>query len=118
MDPQSPNKLIATKYCFLILRDDTSFFFFISLFFCFFLLLLILYVIINFDKNYLIILFYLFIFFMKIIFIFSCSGMFRVPGFIDAHLYVYRFYSNLFPFQSTSFPQITNCHASLSRTGH
>ena len=29
MDPHSPNKLIATKYCFLILGDDTSFFFFI-----------------------------------------------------------------------------------------
>ena len=46
MDPQSPNKLIATKYCFLILGDDTSFFFFI--FFFFFLLLLLFYVIINF----------------------------------------------------------------------
>ena len=41
------------------------------------------YVIIYFYKNYFIfiILFYLFIFFLKII---SCSGMFRVPGFIDA----------------------------------
>ena len=29
-------------------------------------------------------LFYLFSFFMKITFIFSCSGMFRVPSFIDA----------------------------------
>ena len=27
MDPHSPNKLIATKYCSLILGDDTSFFF-------------------------------------------------------------------------------------------
>ena len=37
MDPHSPNKLIATKYCFLILGDDTSFFFLIILliYFCF-----------------------------------------------------------------------------------
>ena len=73
MDPQSPNKLIATKYCFLILGDDTSFFFFFSFFF--FLLLL---------------LFYFMYFFLCIYFchenyfIFSCSGMFHVPGFIDA----------------------------------
>ena len=35
MDPHSLNKLhvIVTKYCFPILRDDTSFFFFISYFF-------------------------------------------------------------------------------------
>ena len=43
-------KLFATKYCFLILGDDTSFFFFISLFFVLF------YVIINIYKNYFIIL--------------------------------------------------------------
>ena len=36
MDPHSPNKLFATKYCFLVLGDDTSFFFFLSLFFVFF----------------------------------------------------------------------------------
>ena len=30
MYPHSPNKLIATKYCFLIVRDDTSFVFFIN----------------------------------------------------------------------------------------
>ena len=77
---KSLNKSIATKCCFLILGEDTSFFFFISLFFVLLLLLLLLllfYVIINFCKNYFIILFYLFIFFMKIISIFSCSGMFR-----------------------------------------
>ena len=72
MNPYWPNKLFAAKYCFLILRDDTSFFFFISLFFVFFLFLL-LYVIVNFYKNYIIII----IFFMNIIFIFSCSRMFR-----------------------------------------
>ena len=33
MDPHLPNKLIVTKYCFLIHRDDTSFVFFLSLFF-------------------------------------------------------------------------------------
>ena len=39
----------------------------------------------NFYKNYfIIIIILLYFFFMKIIFIFSCSGMFHVPGFIDA----------------------------------
>ena len=41
MDPHSPNKLFATKYCFLILGDDSSFFFLIiyfSFFFCYFML--------------------------------------------------------------------------------
>ena len=52
MDPHSPNKLFATKYCFLVLGDDTSFFFFLSLFFVFFLLF---YVIINFLKNFIVI---------------------------------------------------------------
>ena len=77
MDPQSPNKLIATKYCFLILGDDTSLFFFIFSFSfccccCYFMLLLIL-------KN----IFHFFIFFLYFfydfffIFIFSCSGMFQ-----------------------------------------
>ena len=84
MDPQSPNKLIATKYCFLILGDDTSFFFFIFIY-----IFWLFYVIINLYKNYLIIiiLFHLFIFLMKTIFIFSCSGMFQNVlscGFIDA----------------------------------
>ena len=32
MDPHSPKKFIATKYCFFILGDDTGFFFFLSLF--------------------------------------------------------------------------------------
>ena len=88
-DPHSPNKLFATKYCFLILvdetsLDDTSFFFFISFFFFF--------VIINFYKNHFIIIIFLFFFSWKIFFSCSgifrnvpaCSGMFRVPGFIDA----------------------------------
>ena len=68
----SPHKLFAAKYCFLIPEDDTSFFFFISFSFGF----LLFYVIINFYKNYFIIIIILFIF-MKIVFIFSCSGMFR-----------------------------------------
>ena len=72
MDPHSPNKLFATKYCFLKPGDDTSFFFFISFSFGF----LLFYVIINFYKNYFIIII-LFIIFMTIIFIFSCLGMFR-----------------------------------------
>ena len=92
-------KLFATKYCFLILGDDTSFFFFISLFFVLF------YVIINIYKNYFIILLLLLLllllfhyFFSWKLFLFfhvwgcsgifrnvpTCSGMFRVPDFIDA----------------------------------
>ena len=88
MDPHSPHKLFATKYCFLIPGDDTSFFFFISFFFGF----LLFYVIISFYKFILLLLLFIF-FFMKIIFYFfmfknvpGCSGMFRVPGFIDALL--------------------------------
>ena len=37
MNHHSPNKFIATKYCFLILVDDTSVFFFLYLFFVFML---------------------------------------------------------------------------------
>ena len=64
----------------------------ISLFFVFLIVILCYYVIINFYKNYVIIIIlfnYFFFFFMKITFIFhvpGCSGMFRVPGFIDARL--------------------------------
>ena len=63
MDPHSPNKLFATKYCFLILGDDTSFFFFLSLFFVFFFcyftlsltfkkILLLLLLLLLFHENY------------------------------------------------------------------
>ena len=51
-DPHLPKKLIATKYCFLILGDDTSFFFF--LIFHFYVVMLcyfIYFVIIIFGKN-------------------------------------------------------------------
>ena len=91
LDPHSPNKLFATRYCFLMLGDNTSFFFFIfffRFFFCYFTLLII------FTKIIILLVYYHYFFFMKIIFIFSfsgifrdvpgCSGMFRVPGFIDA----------------------------------
>ena len=85
MDPHSPNKLIATEYCFLILRDDYRFLFlYFRLFFVFFVILCY-FVIINFYKNYFIIILLCYYFFMKIIFTFSCSGMFRFPGFTDAH---------------------------------
>ena len=81
MDPHSPNKLYATRYCFLILGDDTSFFFLIiSVFFVFLLFYAILcyFLIINFYKNYFfIILLFNYFFFRKIIFVFSRSGMFR-----------------------------------------
>ena len=91
MDPHSPNKLIATKCCFLILGDDTNFLFvnyffvfrFFFLLFYFFLFLLI------FTKIILLLLFYLFDFFFhenyENYFYFSmfrdapvCSGMLRV----------------------------------------
>ena len=47
------------------------------LFHCFSFFLLLFYVINNFYKNYFVIIILLYIFFMKIIFIFPCSGMFR-----------------------------------------
>ena len=86
MDPQSPNKLIATKYCFLILGDDTSYFFFIFRFFFVVVVVVLIvvvvqlfYVIIDFYKNY-----FIQFFFHEIFFYFSmfrdvpvCSGMFR-----------------------------------------
>ena len=98
INPYSPNKLIATKYCFLILGDDSSFFCLILIFF-----FLLFCVIINFYKNYFIsiILFLLLFFFHENYFYFSfhvpecsgmfrnvpaCSGMFCVPGFLDALL--------------------------------
>ena len=71
---------VATKYCFLILKEDTSFFFLIIslffVFFCYFTLPLI------FTKIILLSLFYYIdIFFHKDYFYFSCSGMFwDVPG--------------------------------------
>ena len=83
MDPHSPNKLIATKFCFLIVGGDTSFFF----------------VIIKFTKIISLLLFYLINFFHENYFCFfmfrdvpACSGifrnvpkcMFRVRGFSDA----------------------------------
>ena len=77
-DPHSPNILIVTKYCFLILGDDTSFISFLPFFFVFMLLLcyVIHFVTIKQFTKYTQA--------IKITLIFSCSGMFRVSGFIDA----------------------------------
>ena len=69
MDPHSPNKLFATKYCFLILVDDTSFFFFISLF-----LFFLVYFTLSLIFTKIILLF--FFFSRQFFFIFLCSGMF------------------------------------------
>ena len=82
MDPYSPNKLIVKKYCFLILLEEQIPVSFSWSDFLIFLFSVISYyfVIINFYQNYVIIILFNF-FFMKIIFIFSCSGMLRVPGF-------------------------------------
>ena len=79
MNPHSPNKFqfVATKYCFLMLREDTSFLinslFFV--FFCYFTSLLI------FTKIIILLSFYYIFFSWKLFFIFSCHGMFRnVPA--------------------------------------
>ena len=79
MDPHSPNKLFATKYCFLILGDEFLFLnhFFIFLFFLFYVILLLL----IFTKTMLLLSFYLIIFFPENVP--ECS-MLRV--FIDARL--------------------------------
>ena len=77
MYPHSPNKLIATRYCFLIVRDDTSVVFFINnfSFLCSFVLHYFIYfAFINFYKNYfsiiiIIIILFLNNFFIKIIII-------------------------------------------------
>ena len=77
MDPHTPKKFIATKYCFLILGDDTSFFFF--LYFSF-LCYVIYFVIINFYRNcFLPIVLFIIIIIIIIIIIYvpGCSGMFR-----------------------------------------
>ena len=77
MDRHSPNKLFATKYCFIILGNDSSFFsLIISLFFVFFLLFYVILLLLIFTKTLLLLSLYL-IFFHEITFIFSCSGMFR-----------------------------------------
>ena len=96
MDPYSPNKLIATKYCFLILGDVTSFFFLIiSLFFFSFLFLLfyVILLLLIFTKIILLLFFlFYYFFFSENYFYFimfrdvpACSGMFPFPGFTDAH---------------------------------
>ena len=61
MDPHSPNKLIVTKCCFLILGNDTSFFFFLSFFFvlCYVMLFICCYKVVN-KSYFIIILFYFF----------------------------------------------------------
>ena len=80
MDPHSPNKLFATKYCFLTLGDEFLFlnhFFIFRFFFLFYVILLLL----IFTKTMLLLAFYLINFFlMKITFIFhvpECCGMCR-----------------------------------------
>ena len=78
MDPHSPNKLIAKKYCFLILLDEqrpVSFSWSDFSFFCYFIVFLLL----IFTKIMLL-LFYLIFFSWKLFLFFhvpGCSGMFR-----------------------------------------
>ena len=79
MDPHAPNKLFATKYCFLILGDEFLFlnrFFTFRFFFVFFLLFYVILLLFIFTKTTSLLSLINF-FFMKITFIFSRSGMFR-----------------------------------------
>ena len=75
--------MLATKYCFLILGNDTSFFFFFSVFFIF---MLSYFVITNFCKNVLLSLIF---FSKKINLIFSCSIMFYVAFFLCFLFFVF-----------------------------
>ena len=88
MDPHSPNKLFATKYCFLILGDEFLFLNHFFVFRFFFFVILCYFVIINFYKNYvIIIILFIYFFSWKLLLFFHVPGsseMFRVPGFIDA----------------------------------
>ena len=79
MDPHSPNKLFPTKYCFLILGDEFLFLnhFFICRFFVVVVVFFVILLLLIFTKTMLLLSFNLIFFFMKITFIFSCSGMFR-----------------------------------------
>ena len=85
MDPHSPNKLIATKYCFLILGDDISFFFLLYLFFVFTLFCVILLLLI--FKKIITIFFILFIYLLIYLFFHENYLYFfmflDVPDFID-----------------------------------
>ena len=88
MNPHSPNKLIATEYCFLILGGDYQLLFFLFLLLFYVILLLLIF------TKIILLLFFLFYyyFFYENYFYFimfrdvpACSGMFRFPGFTDAH---------------------------------
>ena len=86
MNPHSPNKLIATEYCFLILGGDYQLLFLYFYIFRFFFVILCYFVVINFNKNYFIIIFLCKLFlFHHVRDVPACSGMFRFPGFTDAH---------------------------------
>ena len=77
--------VIPTKYCFLILGEDTRFIFFLyfSRLFYVFMSILVIY------KVYLLsylLLAIIFLKFYKFFHVPGCSGMFHVPGFIDGPL--------------------------------
>ena len=86
MDPHSPNKLFATKYCFLILGDEFRFLnhFFIFRVFFFWLFYVILLLLILTKNNVIIIILLIEFFFHENYFYFfmfadvpACSGMFQ-----------------------------------------
>ena len=87
--------VIPTKYCFLILGEDTRFIFFLYFSFSFYVFMSILVI----YKVYLLSYLFLAIIFLKFYKFFhvpgcsgmfrnvpACSGMFHVPGFIDGRL--------------------------------
>ena len=84
MEPHSPNKLIATKYCFLILGDEFLFLNHFFVFRFFFLLFDVILLLLIFTKTMLLLSFYLIFFFHENYFYFfmfrevlACSGLFR-----------------------------------------
>ena len=91
MDPHSPNKLFATKYCFLIFEDEFLFLNHFFIFRVFFLLFYVILLLLIFTKTMLLLSFNLnFFFSWKLLLFFhvpGCSGMFHVSGFIDAQAY-------------------------------
>ena len=120
MDPHVPNKLFATKYCFLILEDEFLFLnrFFIFRFFCLLFSVILLLLIFTKTMSLLSLIF----FFMKITFIFSCSGMFRdVPACsgMFRNIPCSRFYQRPLSFSIRFFvgngkPQTAKCHVTTA----
>ena len=76
--------VISTKYCFLILGEDTRFIFFIYFSFLFYVFMSIFVIYKVFLLPYFNVFIIIFLQFFKFFHVPECSGMFHVPGFIDA----------------------------------